>query len=76
MLDELHWYVHQDKTTPEVAARSSETLEYLQACHYVFECGFLSHERVQSLSSDIIKSINKGYHYFSGWLTDLIESGM
>ena len=73
MLGELHWYIHQDNTTPEEAAKTSETLEYLEACHYLFEHGFLSHERVRSLNSDVIKNINKGFHYFSGWLTDLIE---
>ena len=76
MLGELHWYIHQDNTTPEESAKTSETLKYLEACHHLFECGFLSHERVQSLNCDVIKNINKGYHYFSGWLTDLLEHGM
>ena len=62
--------------TSEEAAKTSETLAYLEICHFLFERGFLSHERIRSLNSDVIKNINKGYHYFSGWLTDLIEYGM
>lgn len=75
-MGELHWYIHQEHTTSEEAAKTSETLAYLEACHFLFERGLESHERIRSLDSDAIKNINKGYHYFSGWLTDLIERGM
>lgn len=75
-MGELHWYPHHEQTTSEEAAKTSETLEYLEACNLSFERGFLSHDRIRGINSDIIKNINKGYHYFSGWLTDLIEHGM
>lgn len=72
----MHWYTHHEQTTSEEAAKTSETTEYLEACNLLFERGFLSHDRIRGINSDIIKNINKGYHYFSGWLTDLIEHGM
>ena len=73
---ELHWYIHQDQTSPEEAAKTSETLAYLEACHCLFERGFLSHERIRGLNSEVLSNINKGYRYFSGWLTDLLEYGI
>ena len=60
-------------TTPEEAVKTSKTLEYLKACHYLFKRGFLSYERVRSLNSDVIKNKNKGLHYYFKWPTDLIE---
>lgn len=74
MLGELHWYIHQD-LTPDDALMTSETLAYLEACHLLFEQGLLSHERIRSLDSDVLRNISKGYEYFSGWLTSILDKG-
>lgn len=74
MLGELHWYIHQDPT-PDNALMTSETLAYLEACHLLFEQGLLSHERIRSLDSDVLRNISKGYEYFSGWLTSILDKG-
>ena len=50
---------------------TSETLAYLEACHLLFERDFLSHDRIHSLDSEILKNINTGYKYFSDWLDGL-----
>ena len=75
VLGELHWYVHQDPP-PADASMTSETLAYLEACHLLFEQGFLSHERIRNLDSEVLKNISKGYEYFSGWLTSILDKGI
>ena len=51
-------------------------LAYLEACHHLFERGFLCHDQIRGFNSEVLESINKGYRYFSGWLTDLLEQGI
>ena len=74
VLGELHWYVHQDPP-PDDALMTSETLAYLEACHLLFEQGLLSHERIRGLDCQVLKNISKGYEYFSGWLTSILDKG-
>jgi len=74
VLGELHWYIHQDPP-PLNAATTSETLLYLEACHLLFEQGLLSHDRIRSMDSDVLKNIDKGYSYFTAWLDSLFELG-
>ena len=76
MLGELHWFIHQKETATEDVEKTSEVLAYLEACHYLFERGFLCHERIRGLDSEVLENINRGYRFFSGWLTDLLEKGM
>ena len=74
VLGELHWYVHQDPP-PGDALITSKTLAYLEACHLLFEQGLLSHERIRSLDSLVLKNISKGYEYFCGWLASILDKG-
>ena len=74
MLSELYWYIHQELSPPD-ASSTSETLECLQACHQLFEAGFLSHERIMSLNSPVLQRIEKGYEYFTSWLSTLLTEG-
>ena len=60
---------------PADAAEVQETLAYLEACSLLFEQGFLSHDRIRNLESEILQNITKGYDYFSGWLTSLLKEG-
>jgi len=71
----LFWYVNQDPT-PSDSDTTNETLTYLQACHNLFELGFLSHEKVTNMNSTVLKNIEKGYEYFSSWITTLLNEGM
>ena len=75
VLGELYWYTHQEPI-PSDANIVSETLQYLQACHNLFEEGFLSHERIINLESPVLKNITKGYEYFTSWLLTLLSEGM
>lgn len=74
MLCELVWYINQDPP-PADKATTSEVLAYLEACNLLFEQGFLSHGRVRSLEADIIKNIDKGFQYFTGWIDSILDKG-
>ena len=74
VLGELFWYVNQ-YPPPDDASEVQETLAYLEACSLIFERGFLSHDRIRNLDSEILQNITKGYDYFSGWLTSILKEG-
>lgn len=71
---ELYSYVNK---TPAPADEKSAalTLQYLEACNKLFENGFLSHEKLFNMDNDILKSISKGYNFFTTWFTELMEKG-
>ena len=73
-MGELHWYINQEPP-PADAGTAMETLEYLEACNLLFERGFLSHDRVRGMNSDVILNINKGFSYFTEWLDSLLRKG-
>ncbi|XP_065894808.1 uncharacterized protein [Dysidea avara] len=72
VLGELYWYANQEPTPPD-AGVASETLEYLEACSRLFEKGFLSHDCVRDMNSDVIKNINEGFSYFTDWLDAILQ---
>lgn len=41
----------------------------------VFEKGFLSHDRVFTMDSDVLKSIDQGYNFFTTWFNELAKKG-
>ena len=49
--------------------------EYLQACHKLFEIEFLSHDKVKSMDSPVLKNIDDGFNYLTSWLSTLFEEG-
>ena len=71
---ELYAYIHQNPP-PNDASTTSETLSYLEACNKLFEQGFLSHDRIRSMDSKVLKNIQDGYSYFSKWLTSILDQG-
>lgn len=75
MLSELYSYVNQNPA-PADAKMVTVTLKYLEACHKLFENGFLSHDRIFNLDSDVLKSIDQGYNFFSTWFVELMDKGM
>jgi len=71
----LFWYVNQLPAPPD-SDTTNETLQYLQACHNLFEQGFLSHEKITDMESEVLKNISIGYEHFSSWLSTLLTEGM
>ena len=61
-MTELYSYIHQDNE-PEDAKSAGCTLQYLEACH-LFERGFLSHDLVFDVKSQVMSNIGKGYTFF------------
>ena len=74
VLGELFWYSNLDPP-PLDSSAANETWEYLQACHKLFEIGFLSHDKVVNMDSPMLNNINDGYKYFTSWLSTLLEQG-
>ncbi|XP_065914376.1 uncharacterized protein [Dysidea avara] len=72
VLGELFWYTNQDPL-PADSDTTNETWEYLQACHKLFESGFLSHDKVDNMDSPVLQNIDDGYKYFTSWLSTLLE---
>ena len=70
----MFWYTNQDPP-PADSDTTNETWEYLQACHKLFESGFLSHDKVDNMDSPVLQNIDDGYKYFTSWLSTLLEEG-
>ena len=51
------------------------TLNYLQALNYLFERGFLSHDKITSMDSHVLSGMEYGYQFFSDWLDELLGQG-
>ena len=69
VLSELYHHIPPPSDKQHVQA----TLDYLEASSLVFEKGFLSHDRVMSLESEVFKNISLGFKFFSGWLDALLR---
>uniref|UniRef100_A0A1X7V628 Transposable element P transposase-like RNase H domain-containing protein n=1 Tax=Amphimedon queenslandica TaxID=400682 RepID=A0A1X7V628_AMPQE len=52
---------------PDEMKEHLATLEYLKACNKLFEDGILSHQKVDQLSSKVLKNIDEGYAFFKKW---------
>ena len=74
-LTELHSYIHQNPPPADVDT-TVETHKFLEACNLVFEKGFLSHEKVSSMDSTVLKNTANGYQYFILWLSTLLSEGI
>ena len=53
---------------------TQKALSYLEACNSIFEKGFLSHQVIKSMESDVLKSIDEGYKFFTDWLSQIIQN--
>jgi len=62
---------HNQVPPPDDELEVAETLAYFEACHLIFEHGFLSHDKISSLDCEILENITKGYKYFTEWLNSL-----
>ena len=63
VLSELYAYIRQ-KIPPNDKVHVEATLRYLEACNRLFERGFLSHDRVMSMDSEIVQNITQGFKFF------------
>ena len=53
-----------------------KALEYLTACHHIFERGLLGHVYINNSASPVLHSIDKGYTFFESWLTQKLAKGI
>ena len=75
IVGKLYWYIHQNLPPPD-ASCVSKNLKYLEVCSQLFEKGFLSHSKITWMESEVMKNIDKGYGYFSDWLSSILEKGL
>ncbi|XP_065911308.1 uncharacterized protein [Dysidea avara] len=74
VLSELYKYCKQDPA-PSDSVSVELCLKYLEACNKLFENGYLSHKKIVSLQSPVLKSIEDGYSYFTTWHKNLSTKG-
>lgn len=75
VLTELYEYATASPLSTDAPAML-KVHEYLTACHHLFERGILGHSvYINSPTSPILKSIDKGFSYFDKWLTPKIKEG-
>lgn len=72
VLSELYAHIHQTPP-PSDKVHVEATLKYLEACNRLFERGFLSHDRIMSMDSEIIQNITQGFKFFSAWIDEIIK---
>ncbi len=75
VLTEIHSYVNQDHLPPD-ASSVNLTLKYLTACNSIFEKGFLSHKKVSIDEQEVLKNIQQGFAFYSGWLKSILDEGI
>ena len=73
VLAELKEYVD---SKPTDAASVEKTIQFIQSLNYLFEKGFLTHEKITSADCPILLNMQSGYRFFSTWLEQLLEQGM
>ena len=74
MLTELFHYTNQ-VPAPADALSVQCTKKYLEACNKIFERGLLSHEKILSEDSEVLKNIDEGYAFFLNWVESLQKKG-
>ena len=74
VLSELYDYTVQNPQPADVESVRA-TLKYLEACNKMFEKGLLSHEKVCTIDSKVMQSIQEGYSFFVNWHESLSKHG-
>lgn len=75
VLTELYSHLNQD-TPPPDAPSVNCTFRYLTACNFMFEKGFLSHSKVSSQETEVLSNIQKGFSFYSDWLSSILNEGI
>ena len=73
VLSELNHHISE---YPDSSDSTKKTLLFLEACSSLFEHGFLSSDKVESMNCDVMKHITKGYKFFTDWFMKVLEEGM
>ena len=75
VLAELESHANPDiGDPPEEAGEVMATHRYLRACNHLFEQGFLSHQKIQDMESEVIQNITKGFEFFKSWCNQLSDT--
>ena len=61
---------------PEEQLEHTAVLNYLTACSFLFEKGTLSHERVDGMSSQVLKNMDTGFEFFNTWKMHFSNAGI
>jgi hypothetical protein len=57
----------QEEIDQETKCLFENTANYLEACHFIFEKGSLSHKLVKTHDSIVVENIKKGFTFFKEW---------
>ena len=61
---------------PVGTSEAESTLKFLEACHLMFEKGFLSHDKVSLSNKKVLANIEEGYDFFCKWLDGIYHKGI
>ena len=67
MITALKEYATDSNPVPAGSTNVLKVVEYLEACHCLFEKGILSHAAIWDHDSKVLANIKKGFKYFSDW---------
>ena len=67
MISALKEYATIGHHSPQDAEVVLKTVEYLDACHKIFEKGILSHAVIRTEDSKALSSIKDGFKFFREW---------
>ena len=70
----MELFHHTSQTpTPMDAQSVQSTRKYLEGCNRLFERGLLCHTKIRDENSEVLKSIDEGYSFFSNWIESLMK---
>ena len=76
MIAALREHASLTSPVPQDAQRIMKVVEYLEACHRIFEKGILSHSHIHDIRSRAICNIQEGFKYFREWSESHDATGM
>ena len=65
---------HAQRVDTTSQQTSFATADYLEACHYLFEEGILSHRLVTTRDDTVLKNMAKGFDYFQKWYQEACDT--
>ena len=76
LLQLKHCDIVNGTLVPDIrCSRCQEYYQFLEACHKIFEQGFLSHDKVTDVDCHVLQSIWEEYHFFTNWIDQVINEG-
>lgn len=73
VMSELYGFAHGETSSKKKRDSANETYNYLRACNHLFENGTLRAQRVEDMTSKVIKSMEKGFTFFENWLNQILD---